>query len=68
MSGYYRSACPRIVRMLYQIGKNNHLQCNCVKYIDENVVDEVTEVGMYGLIWTKRNADFPTGELKIGSL
>ena len=43
----------------------DYLQCNCVKFIDENVADEVTEADMFGLVWTNRNAYFPMGELSF---
>lgn len=47
---------------------NDYLQCNCVKYIDEGVVNEVTEMDMFGLTWTNRNAYFPMGKLSFDSI
>lgn len=41
----------------------NYLQCDCIKFIDEGVTDEVSELDMFGLIWTNRSAYFPVGEL-----
>jgi len=46
----------------------DYLQCNCVKFIDENVADEVTEADMFGLVWTNRNAYFSMGELSFDSI
>ncbi|EGS32965.1 hypothetical protein, partial [Veillonella sp. oral taxon 780] len=34
----------------------DYTQCACVKFIDENVYDEVVEADLLGLIWTNRNA------------
>lgn len=41
-----------------------YAQCNCVKFIDEGVSDEVSKGKLLGLIWTNRNAFFPDGQLK----
>lgn len=42
----------------------DYLQCNCVKFIDEDVSDKVTEVDLTGMIWTNRSAYFPNGQLE----
>lgn len=42
----------------------DYLLCNCVKFIDEDVSDEVTEADLTGMTWTNRNAYFPNGQLE----
>ena len=37
----------------------DYLQCSCVKFIDEDVADEVVEADLSGMTWTNRNAYFP---------
>ena len=39
----------------------DYTQCACVKFIDENVFDEVVEADLIGLIWTNRNAFYSDG-------
>ena len=43
----------------------DYLQCTCVKFIDEDVSDEVVKADLLGLIWTNRNAFFPDGQLEF---
>lgn len=43
----------------------NYVQCNCVKFIDKDVTDEVTKADMVGMTWTNRNAYFPNGQLEL---
>lgn len=45
-------------------GKDYH-QCTCVKFIDEDVSDEVVKADLLGLIWTNRSAFFPDGQLEF---
>ena len=42
----------------------DYLQCSCVKFIDEDVADEVVEADLSGMTWTNRNAYFPNGQLE----
>jgi hypothetical protein len=42
----------------------DYLQCGCVKFIDEDVADEVVEADLGGMTWTNRNAYFPNGQLE----
>lgn len=43
----------------------DYAQCTCVKFIDENVSDEVVKADLLGLIWTNRNASYPNGKLEF---
>lgn len=43
----------------------DYAQCACVKFIDEDVSDEVVKADLLGLIWTNRNAFFPNGQLEF---
>ena len=43
----------------------DYLQCTCVKFIDEDVTEEIVKADMLGLIWTNRNAFFSDGQLKF---
>lgn len=43
----------------------DYTQCACVKFIDENVSDEVVKADLLGLIWTNRNAFYPNGQLEF---
>lgn len=43
----------------------DYTQCTCVKFIDENVSDEVVKADLLGLIWTNRNASYPNGKLEF---
>ena len=43
----------------------DYTQCDCVKFIDENVSDEVVKADFLGLIWTNRNAFYPNGQLEF---
>lgn len=36
-----------------------------VKFIDEDVSDEVVKADLLGLIWTNRNAFYPNGQLEF---
>lgn len=42
----------------------NYIHCDCVKFIDENVSDEVVSGKFLGMIWTNRSAFFPDGQLE----
>ncbi len=44
---------------------NDYTQCACVKFIDENVSDEVVKADLLGMIWTNRNAFYPNGQLEF---
>ena len=37
--------------------------CDCVKFIDPDVSDELRDAEKWGMIWTNRSAFFPNGEL-----
>ena len=39
--------------------------CVDVKFIDEDVSDEVVKADLLGLIWTNRNAFYPNGQLEF---
>ena len=43
----------------------DYSQCDCVKFIDENVSDVVVDADLLGLIWTNRNAYYPNGQLEF---
>ena len=43
----------------------DYAQCTCVKFIDENVSDEVVKADLLGLIWTNRNASYPNEKLEF---
>lgn len=43
----------------------DYMSCACVKFIDENVTDEVVKADLLGLIWTNRNAFYPDGQLEF---
>lgn len=43
----------------------DYMQCTCVKFIDEDVSDEVVKADLLGLIWTNRNAFYPNGQLEF---
>lgn len=43
----------------------DYMQCTCVKFIDEDVSDEVVKTDLLGLIWTNRNAFYPNGQLEF---
>ena len=43
----------------------DYTQCTCVKFIDEDVSDEVVKADLLGLIWTNRNAFYPNGQLEF---
>lgn len=44
---------------------SDYTQCACVKFIDEDVSDEVVKADWLGLIWTNRNAFYPNGQLEF---
>lgn len=44
---------------------NDYMQCACVKFIDEDVSDEVVKADLLGMIWTNRNAFYPNGQLEF---
>ena len=41
------------------------IEWKCIKYIDEDVSDEVVKADLLGLIWTNRNAFYPNGQLEL---
>lgn len=43
----------------------DYTKCACIKYIDEDVSDEVVKADLLGLIWTNRNAFYPNGQLEL---
>lgn len=43
----------------------DYAQCSCLKFIDDDVSDEVVKADLLGLIWTNRNAYFPDGQLEL---
>lgn len=43
----------------------DYTQCTCVKFIDENVSNEVVRADLLGLIWTNRNASYPNEQLEF---
>lgn len=45
----------------------DYSQCNCVKFIDKDVFDEVVKADLPGMTWTNRNAWFPKGQLEFVS-
>ena len=53
----------RIKKAICRKCGKDYLKCDCVKFIDENVTDELTELDMPGLIWTNRNTYFPIGKI-----
>ena len=40
----------------------DYIHCACVKYIDEDVSDEVVKADLLGLIWTNRSAFYLNGQ------
>ncbi len=55
----------RIKKAICRKCGKDYLKCDCVKFIDENVTDELTELDMPGLIWTNRNTYFPIGKISF---
>lgn len=43
----------------------SYIKCDCIKFIDEDVIDEPITIEKKGFIWTNRNASFPKEKLKI---
>ena len=43
----------------------DYIQCSCVKFIDENVFNEVAKADLLGLIWTNRNASYTSGNFEF---
>ena len=45
----------------------DYSKCNCVKFIDKDVSDEVTKADMSGMTWTNRNAYFHNEQIEFVS-
>lgn len=43
--------------------KKNYSLCDCIKFIDKDVSDELKDCEKWGMIWTNRSAFYPDGEL-----
>ena len=53
----------RVKRTICNRCNQNYIMCDCVKFIDPDVSDELRDAEKWGMIWTNRSAFFPDGEL-----
>ena len=53
----------RVKRTICNKCNQNYIMCDCVKFIDPDVSDELRDAEKWGMIWTNRSAFFPDGEL-----